>query len=123
MEPLLKDKGQERVFYEIEAPLIPALVKMEHEGIKVDAAALAEFAGQLAKEIDQLERKIHQLAGAPFNLNSGRQVGQVLFDQLKLAGAPRKTRTGQYSTDEQTLAALAPDHEIGMLLLGYNTAT
>jgi DNA polymerase-1 len=123
LEPLLKAKGQERVFWEVESPLIPALMEMEHEGIKVDAAALAEFSSQLAKEIEQLEKKIHLLAGTPFNLNSARQLGQVLFEQLKVGGAPKKTRTGQYATDEQTLTALAQDHEIVRLLLEYRGAS
>jgi len=79
LEPLLKEKGQERVFYEVESPLLPVLVDMEYEGIKVDAAALADFAAQLAKEIDQQERAICRLAGTTFNLNSPRQLGQILF--------------------------------------------
>lgn len=123
LEPLLKQKGQERVFYEVESPLIPVLVDMEFEGIKVDAAALAEFATQLAKEMDQSEKTIYRLAGTTFNLNSPRQLGQILFDVLKIGDAPKKTKTGQYSTDEQTLAALAPNHEIVQRLLEYRTAS
>jgi DNA polymerase-1 len=123
LEPLLKEKGQERVFYEIESPLIPVLVEMEFEGIKVDALALAEFAAQLAKEMDLSEKTIYRLAGTTFNLNSPKQLGQVLFDLLKIEGTRRKTRTGQYSTDEQTLAALANDHEIVRALLEYRVAT
>jgi DNA polymerase I len=123
LEPQLKDKGQERVFYEIESPLIPALVNMEFEGIKVDATALAEFALQLSKEIDELEKTICRLAGTQFNLNSPRQLGQILFDVLKICDAPKKTRTGQYATDEQTLLALAPDHEIVQRLLEHRTAS
>jgi DNA polymerase-1 len=122
LEPLLREKGQERVFYQIEAPLIPVLVDMEYEGIKVDAAALADFATQLAKEIDEQERTICRLAGTTFNLNSPRQLGQVLFDLLKIAPPPRKTKTGQYATDEQTLALLAPDHEIVRRLLEHRAA-
>jgi len=122
LEPLLKKKGQERVFYEVEAPLIPVLVDMEHEGIEVDAAALAEFAAQLSKEMDEAEKTIHRLAGTTFNLNSPRQLGQVLFDVLKIGDAPKKTKTGQYATDEQTLLALAADHEIVQRLLEYRAA-
>ncbi len=122
LEPLLKQKGQERVFYEIESPLIPVLVEMEYEGITVDAGALADFALQLAKEMDEQERAIYLLAGTRFNLNSPRQLGQVLFDVLKLGAAPKKTRTGQYATDEQTLAALASDHEVVQRLLAYRAA-
>jgi DNA polymerase-1 len=123
LEPLLKQKGQERVFYEVESPLIPVLVDMEFEGIKVDAAALAEFGAQLLKEMDNAEKTIYLLAGTTFNLNSPRQLGQVLFDLLKIGGVPKKTRTGQYATDEQTLLGLAPDHEIVRRLLEYRTAS
>jgi DNA polymerase-1 len=123
LEPLLKEKGQERVFFEIESPLIPVLVDMEYEGIKVDAAALADFATQLAKEIDEQERTICRLAGTPFNLNSPRQLGQILFDMMKICPPPRKTKTGQYATDEQTLALLASDHEIVRRLLEYRAAS
>jgi DNA polymerase-1 len=123
LEPLLKERGQERVFYEVESPLIPVLVDMEFEGIKVDAAALADFAAQLSKEMDESEKAVYRLAGTTFNLNSPRQLGQVLFDLLKIGDAPKKTKTGQYSTDEQTLAALAADHEIVQRLLEYRTAS
>lgn len=123
LEPLLRQRGQERVFYEVESPLVPVLVEMEFEGIRVDAAALADFSAQLAKEIDEQEKNIYRLAGTTFNLNSPKQLGQVLFEVMKIAAAPKKTRTGQYSTDEQTLAALAPDHEVVQRLLEYRTAT
>jgi DNA polymerase I len=123
LEPLLKEKGQERVFYEVESPLIPVLVDMEFEGIKVDAAALADFAVQLSKEMDAAEKTVYRLAGTTFNLSSPRQLGQVLFDLLKIGDAPKKTKTGQYSTDEQTLLALAPDHEIVQRLLEHRTAS
>jgi DNA polymerase-1 len=123
LEPLLQEKGQERVFYEVESPLIPVLVDMEFAGIKVDAAALAEFGGQLAKEMEEAEKAVYRLAGTTFNLNSPRQLGQILFDILKIGGAPKKTKTGQYATDEQTLAALAADHEIVQRLLEYRTSS
>ncbi|HWH69947.1 MAG TPA: DNA polymerase I, partial [Candidatus Sulfotelmatobacter sp.] len=123
LEPSLKDKGQERVFYEIESPLIPVLVDMEFAGIRVDAAALADFAAQLAKEMDEQEKTICRLAGTTFNLNSPRQLGQILFDVMKICAPPKKTKTGQYSTDEQTLAALAPEHEVVQRLLDYRTAS
>jgi DNA polymerase-1 len=123
LEPLLIEKGQERVFYEIESPLIPALVDMEVEGVRVDAPALGEFATQLAKEMLEYEGTIYRLAGTKFNLNSPRQLGEILFDVLKIAEAPKKTKTGQYSTNEQTLIELAADHEIVRQLLDYRTAS
>jgi DNA polymerase-1 len=119
LEPLLKQKAQERVFYEVESPLIPVLVDMEYEGIKVDSAALSDFAAQLSREMTQLEKSICESAGREFNLNSPRQLGEVLFEVMKICEAPKKTKSGQYATDEQTLLALAPDHEVVRKLLEY----
>ncbi len=123
LEPLLKQKGQERVFYEIESPLIPVLVDMEFEGIKVESAALGEFAAQLSREMDQLQKSICQAAGREFNLNSPRQLGEVFFEVMKICEAPKKTKTGQYATDEQTLLSLAPEHEVVRQLLDYRAAS
>src|SRR5207244_11641281 len=96
---------------------------MEIEGIKLDAQAMNEFSAQLGKEIVELEQTICRLAGTTFNLNSPRQLGQILFDILKICEKPKKTRTGQYVTDEQTRATLAPDHEIVRRLLEHRTAS
>ncbi len=123
LAPLLKEKAQERVFFEVESPLVPVLVDMEHAGIKLDADPLEEFSAELAKEMDVAEKTIWKLAGTEFKLNSPKQLGQILFDILKISGAPKKTRTGQYATDEQTLALLANDHEIVRRLLEYRAAT
>jgi DNA polymerase-1 len=123
LEPLLKEKAQERVFYEIESPLVPALMEMEYEGIKVDAPTLADFAAQLGKEIDELEKTICRLAGSTFNINSPRQLGQILFEVMKICEKPKKTKTGQYATDEQTLTSLASEHEIVGKLLDHRTAS
>ncbi len=123
LEPLLKQKGQEQVFYEIESPLMPVLVAMEQEGIRLDAGAMAEFGSQLAKEVDLLEKTVCHLAGSTFNISSPKQLGQVLFEVLKICEKPKKTRTGQYATDEQTLAALAPDHEIVRKLMEHRVAS
>jgi DNA polymerase-1 len=123
LEPLLKEKAQERVFYEIESPLIPVLVDMEFAGIKVEAAALSEFAAQLSREMEQLQKSICQAAGREFNLNSPRQLGEILFEVMKICEAPKKTKTGQYSTDEQTLLALAPEHEVVRQLLEFRGAS
>lgn len=117
--PLLTERGQQRVFYEIEAPLIPVLADMEYEGIRVDAAALQEYSRQLAREMSKLEAEIYWLAGTRFNLNSPRQLGQILFEVLRLSDAPKKTRTGQYATDETTLLELAGEHPIVQRLLEY----
>lgn len=123
LQPLLREKGQERVFYEIESPLIPVLVDMEYEGIKVESVTLGDFAAQLSREMAQLEKSICAAAGREFNLNSPRQLGEVFFDVMKICEAPKKTKTGQYATDEQTLLALAPEHEIVRKLLDYRAAS
>ncbi|HWC61195.1 MAG TPA: DNA polymerase, partial [Verrucomicrobiae bacterium] len=123
LEPSLKEKAQERVFYEIESPLISVLVDMEFEGIRVESAALAEFSAQLSREMDHLQKSLCQAAGREFNLNSPRQLGEILFDVMKICEAPKKTKTGQYATDEQTLMALAPEHEVVRQLLDYRAAS
>ncbi len=123
LKPILEERGQHQVFYEIEAPLVPVLGDMELAGIRVEAAVLADFGTRLSQEIDQLGKRIHQLAGTEFNLNSPKQLGQILFETLKIGPTPKKTKTGQYATDEQTLASLAPDHEIVQLLLDHRTAS
>jgi DNA polymerase-1 len=123
LEPLLAEKGQQRVFYEIESPLIPVLVDMEYEGVRVEAAVLAEFAIQLSKEMADHEGTIYQIAGTKFNLNSPKQLGEILFDILKIGDKPKKTKTGQYSTNEQTLLQLSAEHEIVRRLLAFREAT
>ncbi len=119
LAPLLKQKGQERVYYEIEAPLLSVLVDMEYEGVRIDANALGEFADLLSKRMADCESVIYRLAGTEFNLNSPKQLGEILFDVLKVAEKPKKTRTGQYATDEKTLISLTSDHEIIGRLLDY----
>ncbi len=121
LEPSLAESGQARVFHEIETPLLPVLAAMEMEGIRLDEKALAESSASFAETLLRLQEKIHAAAGREFNLNSPKQLGEVLFDELKLIDKPKKTRTGQYSTNEQVLAALAPHHPIVADLLEYRS--
>ena len=123
LEPQLTEKRQEKVFYEIEAELVPVLAEMEYEGIRVDAKALAEFGEQLAREMAECEKGIYGLAGCEFNLNSPRQLGEILFEKLKLIEKPKKTKTGQYATGEQILQELAPRHEIVQRILDFRGAS
>ncbi len=123
LEADLRERGQERVFCEMEMPLVSVLVGLEAEGVRVEAGALREFSEQLAASMALEERRIHELAGEEFNVNSPKQLGEVLFDRMKLLSKPKKTRTGQYATDEQTLLMLAGDHEIVRRLLDYRTAS
>jgi len=112
LAPKLKESGQEKVFTEIEAPLLPVLAAMENEGIRLDPVALEDVGKKLRAEIARLEASIYRHAATTFNIASPRQLGEILFGKLALSKDAKKTRTGQYSTDEQTLAALAPLHPI-----------
>jgi DNA polymerase-1 len=120
--PLLQERAQDKVFREVEMPLLPALVAMEAAGIAIDIFALEEFSQQLAVEIEKAQADVFAAAGHPFNLSSPKQLGVVLFDELKLIDKPKKTATGQYKTDEQTLTDLS-DHKIVARLLDYRTAS
>jgi DNA polymerase-1 len=117
--PKLEASGQAKVFYEIEVPLLPVLVAMEREGIRMSEAALATTGESLNSHISALQGSIYQTAGREFNLNSPKQLGEVLFDELKLVEKPKKTKTGQYATNEQVLSSLAPKHTIVAELLEY----
>jgi DNA polymerase-1 len=123
LEPLLKETKQERVYFEVEAPLISVLAKMEATGIRIDPNTLKTFSAELEKEINELSGRIRELAGTDFNLNSPKQLGQVLFDMLKLDPKAKKTKTGQYATNEQVLTRLAPKHEIVQCILDHRGAT
>ncbi|MEX2579874.1 MAG: DNA polymerase I [Verrucomicrobiales bacterium] len=119
----VRECAQEKVLLEIECPLVPVLVAMEAEGIRVDPATLAEIGVLLGGKIAEQETTIYAAAGTEFNLNSPKQVGEVLFDKLKLVEKPKKTKSGQYKTDEQTLTALAMEHPIARDLLAYREAS
>ncbi|MFK7850498.1 MAG: DNA polymerase I [Akkermansiaceae bacterium] len=123
LRPLLKETGQEKVFSEIEAPLLPVLVRMEMEGIAINEEALETIGVDLQQTIDQLAKSIEAHAGTPFNIASPKQLGQILFDHLKLLEKPKKTKTGQYKTDEQTLSTLIGIHPIIEEILSYREAT
>ncbi len=118
----LEETDQMRVFETLEAPLLPALVRMEMEGIRMDTDALAAIGGKLQHRIDELATSIEKQAGRPFNLNSPKQLGEVLFNELKLVEKPKKTRTGQFKTDEQTLTSLSGTHPIIDAILEYREA-
>jgi DNA polymerase-1 len=121
--PMLPQRGQERVFREIESPLIPVLTRMELRGVALDVPALKELGLQLEKQIQQLHERITELAGTSFNLNSPKQLGEVLFERLKLLDKPKKTATGQYQTNEQVLQSLAGMHPIIDDILTYRELT
>jgi DNA polymerase-1 len=122
LRPQISEHKQDRVFYEIEAPLLPILVQIENEGIALDQSILAQSGVGLQERIDTLSAQIKEAAGKEFNLNSPKQLGQILFEDLKLVEKPKKTKTGQFKTDEQTLSALAPKHPLVADILSYREA-
>ena len=108
----LKGTHLEKLFNDIELPLVPVLAAMELEGIRIDIDALNDFSKELESRILELNEGVQTIAGIPFNLASPKQLGQVLFEHLKLVDKPKKTKTGQYSTSEETLLKLKGKHEI-----------
>lgn len=121
--PKLREVGQEAILREIEGPLLPVLVDMEMEGISIDPEALGVIGGELQLQIDELVKSIHRHADRSFNIGSPKQLGEILFDQLGLADKAKKTKTGQYKTDEQTLATLEGKHPIISDILAWREAT
>src|ERR1700683_3601774 len=121
--PKLAESGQERVFTEIESPLLPVLAAMENEGIRLDPVALEEVGKKLRTDIARLDTSIYNHAGGPFNIGSPKQLGEILFGKLALDPKAKKTKTGQYSTDEATLTALAPKHPIVAEVMEYREAS
>lgn len=112
LEKELDDEGLTALFQDIEMPLMPVLARMEEAGVNIDLQGLAEISRAFTGRQEQLEREIIGLAGQPFNISSPRQVGEILFDVLKLNTKAKKTRTGQYITNEEVLEALRDKHEI-----------
>ena len=123
LKPLLEEKKLLPLWESIEAPLLPVLVAMEAEGITVDQNVLNEVGKTLAERIAKLSVEIEASAGRPFNLNSPKQLGEILFGEMELVEKPKKTKTGQFKTDEQTLSSLAPKHPIVANIISYREAT
>ena len=123
LRPLLEKSGQAPILRDIEGPLEPVLVAMEMEGIAIDPAALLVIGDELQLQIDELVKSIHRHADRSFNIASPKQLGEILFDQLGLADKAKKTKTGQYKTDEQTLATLEGKHPIISDILAWREAT
>jgi DNA polymerase-1 len=111
-EPLLTKRAVQRVFEEVENPLMQVLVDMEFEGIKVDEQFLNEYSKVLEVEVKKSEESVFAQAGVRFNLASPKQLGEVLFDILKLDAKAKKTKTGQYATGEDVLSKMAAKHKI-----------
>jgi DNA polymerase I len=111
-KPMLAECGAEKIFYEIESPLIPVLCRMEFEGIKLDTGVLGELSKILEAEAAEREKEVFELAGMKFNISSPKQVGDVLFGALRIVENPKKTKTGQFATGEDVLDKLRGKHPI-----------
>ena len=112
LEAELRKYGAEELFYNIEMPLMPVLAEMEMNGVLIDTRSLAETSTVLTKRMEEVEREIYELAGGEFNIASPRQVGEVLFDKLKIVEKAKKTKKGQYVTNEEVLQSLKGKHKI-----------
>lgn len=117
----LKENGMEALFYEIELPLVYSLFSMESAGIKVERDRLKEYGDRLKVRILELEQKIYEKTGETFNINSPKQLGEILFDHMKIPGG-KKTKTG-YSTAADVLEKLAPEYPVVSLILDYRQLT
>lgn len=112
LENELETNGVKKLFEEIEMPLVPVLAYMERNGVRIDTDALKETSRHFTARMNQIEEEVHQLAGMGFNIASPKQVGEVLFDRLKIVEKAKKTKTGQYVTSEEVLESLRGKHEI-----------
>ena len=121
--PLLSEKNVGRVFNEVENPLVPVLTDMEFEGVKIDIDFLKAYSKELEKDAKVFEENVYRTAGVRFNLASPKQLGEVLFDKLKIDPKAKKTKTGQYATGEDVLQKLAANNPIVADILGYRELT
>ena len=112
LEKEMQESGVTELFEQIEMPLVPVLAYMERNGVRIDTEALKESSRHFTARMQQIEAEVHQLAGMEFNIASPKQVGEVLFDRLKIVEKPKKTKTGQYITSEEVLESLKGKHEI-----------
>ena len=122
-KPLLDENGVSDVFEKVDTPLIRVLTDMEFEGVRIDTAFLNEYSVTLEKLAAESEEKVYELAGVRFNLASPKQLGEVLFEKLKLDPKAKKTKTGQYATGEDILAKLAHEHPICEHILTFREFT
>ena len=119
LEKEIKENNLEKLLHEVEEPLSYVLAEMEYEGVKIDKDALAKMSKELETAALEAQEKIFELAGQEFNIASPKQLGEILFDKMKLVDKPKKTKTGQYATGEEILSKLANEHEIADKILEF----
>jgi DNA polymerase-1 len=119
LEKEIKENNLESLLHDVEEPLSYVLAEMEYEGVKIDKDALAKMSKELETAALEAQEKIFELAGQEFNIASPKQLGEILFDKMKLVDKPKKTKTGQYATGEEILSKLANEHEIADKILEF----
>lgn len=119
LDPIIQSNGLKKLFDEVENPLIRVLTDMEFEGVRIDTGSLADLSIALEEESKEIEKRVYELAGVRFNLASPKQLGEVLFEKLKLDPKAKKTKTGQYATGEEILNKMADEHEIAQAILDH----
>ena len=119
LEPMLREHDCERLFYDMEMPLMPVLAEMEMNGVCLDTNALQQTSKELTARMNEIEARIYELAGEQFNISSPKQVGDILFGKMKIIEKPKKTKTGQFVTSEEVLTQLQGKHEIVADILSF----
>ncbi|MGB0524031.1 MAG: DNA polymerase I [Flammeovirgaceae bacterium] len=119
LAPQVAEIGVQKLFEEVEVPLISTLAQVEANGVKIDVDFLNNYSAELAKEVEVIEKEIYELAGEEFTISSPKQLGIILFEKLALMEKPKKTKTGQYATGEEILVTLAPKHDIVQKILEF----
>ena len=119
LEAELRSEGLYELFETVEMPLVPVLAQMEQNGVRIDVSSLAETSKEFTTKMGEIEREVYQLAGMEFNISSPKQVGEVLFDKMKIVEKAKKTKTGQYVTSEEVLQSLKGKHVIVEKILDY----
>jgi len=122
-DPMLDKAGLRKLFEETEIPLVPVLAAMEAEGVMIDTSVLKDFSVQLAREVRDVEEQVYDLAGQLFNIGSPKQLGEILYEKLRITDKPARTATKQYSTSEDVLAKMMYRHPIIPLILDYRSLT
>ncbi|MCW3121412.1 MAG: polymerase [Flavipsychrobacter sp.] len=122
-DPLLRDREVKRVFDEVENPLVPVLIEMEYDGVGLDVNFLNEYSKELELDIRKAEENVYRHAGVNFNIGSPKQLGEVLFEVMKIDAGQKKTKTGQYATGEDILQKLRHKHQIVEDILAYRELT
>jgi DNA polymerase-1 len=119
----IDDTHLHKLFYEVETPLVCVLADMEYEGVRIDTEFLKQYSDEIGKDIAQLQEEIHTICCTKFNIDSPKQLGEILFEKMNIAYPGKRTRTGQYSTDEETLQKIIHLHPIAEKLLDYRELT